>query len=99
MAGDEVWNTTVPAGWQAAVEGWDWHEWKKGKASLGWQKWGNCPRCQHTMSVYQMSVQVFIAGEGVRARCNCVYPHAHRPATAEGGCGVGSAFPITVTAK
>ena len=82
------------------VGGWPWEEWKEDGTFLGWYKSGGCPRCQHTMSVYQQFVHAVVKTDTVSARCNCRSPHAQRPDTAtDGGCGVGSEFGIEIPAK
>jgi hypothetical protein len=96
--GDVDWATGLPDGWQQAVESWPWHPWVRHGADLGWYKFGECPRCGHTMSVYQERVRTTALETTVSARCNCTHPnHAGRPDQTT-GCGVGSVSPVAIQA-
>ena len=98
---DARWDTSQPDGWAEAVKSWTWHDWKEGSAVLGWQKYGECPRCEHTMSVYQKLVKALlpVTTDSVDAFCNCEYSHDGRPSDRPGGCGVGAINPIEIPAK
>jgi hypothetical protein len=98
---DVRWNTDVPDGWATTVEAWPWRDWKQGDADYGWRKWGKCPRCEHTISVYQELVEAIrpVMDPTVPAYCNCIYPHDGRPAEQKSGCGVGAANPVRIRAR
>lgn len=91
------WDTTVPACWEETVNGWRWREWSEGGTRLGWLKWGPCPRCGHTMAVYQEALRSLDIPGAVSASCNCEDEHPNRP---EGmrGCGPGSGVTIHIAA-
>jgi hypothetical protein len=82
------WEAVVPDGWAETVIGWDWHDWREQDTKLGWRKWGPCPRCGHTMVVYQRVLRSPV--RSLNARCNCTYEHEDRPEVERGGCGPGS---------
>jgi hypothetical protein len=85
-----AWDVVVPDGWASAVIAWEWHDWREQNVKLGWRKWGDCPRCGHTMVVYQRALRSISPMMALNARCNCQYEHHGRPHTERGGCGPGS---------
>jgi hypothetical protein len=87
---DLTWDDMVPTGWADTVIGWQWHDWREQNVRLGWRKWGPCPRCGHTMAVYQRAVRSTSPTRPVHARCNCTHGHTGRPTTETGGCGPGA---------
>jgi hypothetical protein len=84
------WDPRVPADWLDEVAGWKWQPWEAEGATFGWQKWGPCPRCGHTMAVYQESLDGFSSTNSVRVYCNCENAHDGRPEAYDCGCGPGS---------
>ena len=93
---DVDWASDVPDGWQEEVSSWPWHPWVRHGADLGWYKFGDCPRCEHTMSVYQERIRTAALVTAVSAECNCTHSdHAGKPDGAK-GCGVGSASPVAI---
>lgn len=97
------WETSVPEGWAVEVERWTWREWtgrddRNRTVHLGWMKVDSCPRCGHTMAVYQEAVKSIFPVSTVAARCNCVAHHTGRPLDQDGGCGPGSEVPVPITA-
>jgi hypothetical protein len=84
------WDEVVPTGWAEGVERWEWRDWIGQGARIGWRKWGPCPRCGHTMSVYQRALRAIDPARSVEARCNCRYEHEGRPSSLADGCGPGS---------
>lgn len=87
---DAEWDEYVPDGWAETVSLWEWHVWREQNTKLGWRKWGACPRCGHTMAVYQRALRSVSATRAVTVRCNCTHPHEGRPDSEKGGCGPGS---------
>ncbi len=86
------WDPTPAAGWGDTVDSWTWGDWLTPKGTrLGWVKSGVCPRCGHTIAVYQQAVVQFAvarAVEDVMALCNCALPHPLRPPSESVvGCG------------
>jgi hypothetical protein len=92
--GTEDWDDSPFAGWSEAVQTWPWEEWNEGGGRQeGWVKSGPCPRCGHTIAIYQ-EIVVYInpppAGyvEYVDACCNCGFKHTGRAPDAPcEGCG------------
>jgi hypothetical protein len=93
-----AWDTDIPSGWVDAVSAWKWRDWQEDGVHVGQRKWGPCPRCGHTMSVYAKAVETILPITTVPARCNCGASHPKRSSTADGGCGVGSGTPIEIQA-
>ena len=91
-----TWDDVLPNGWAAAVASWEWQDWREQGTKLGWRKWGPCPRCGHTMVVYQRALRAISPARSVNARCNCTYEHDGRPATEHGGCGPGSGVKVPI---
>lgn len=83
--------TETSASWIEAVRGWPWHRWEHNTRFLGWMKYGACPRCGHSMSVYQpVLYAAFTEGDDVTtllAACNCEHDHPGRPKSISVGCG------------
>jgi hypothetical protein len=84
------WDEDLPPDWVNTVAGWSWRDWTEEDTKLGWLKWGPCPRCGHTIAVYQHALRTMSATRGVAARCNCTSDHVGRPDTFRDGCGPGS---------
>lgn len=85
------WDDAENPGWIEAVESWDWTDWKIENEFVGWVKSGPCPRCDHTIAIYQ-EVHVYAlpldSPTRVRAGCNCQHKHDGRPSDDPlKGCG------------
>ena len=95
-----TWDTALPDDWLTQVTRWPWSTWEDGGTPLGWRKTGQCPRCGHTMVVFQRVLKGFAPPAlEVRAECNCVgTKHDGRPEGHAAGCGVGHGYAAMIPA-
>jgi len=75
---DVEWRSETPDDWTEAVDSWEWQKWTEHDTQLGWLKYGPCPRCEHTIAIYQ-EFGVLSLTDTVPAACNCDKAHAGRP--------------------
>ena len=92
---DVKYSTEPMPGWGDTVASWPWEEWNDaGGRPEGTKKVGKCPRCTHTMIVYQRAMQYVDIPRWKEAYCNCEQPHEGRPSDARvKGCGQGARIP------
>ncbi|MEV0722310.1 hypothetical protein AB0I37_05975 [Micromonospora purpureochromogenes] len=75
-------------GWGDTVASWPWQPWLEHDVQLGWKKAGDCPYCEHPMTVHQTKQRYASPVEWKHAQCNCGYPHEGRPTDEPvKGCG------------
>lgn len=66
---------TTPSDWDAVIDSWTWDPEPPDGKPTGWRKSGQCPRCQHDISITLGHV-VAIFPIGARpAYCNCSIAH------------------------